>query len=156
MSKNQDGVSLSSTEVEYKAMSVVAPEVMFCNMLLVKMVGKVKNPLIYEDNTGAIFFLQNQQVNPRTKHTRIRQHYILALQEGNLLSVKYTRSELNYGDTMTKNVLATTFDKFSNDMHNGTIDIRSSTDRNDIKIPSLPQCNFTSHKLPLQQGQQDQ
>ncbi len=55
VSKKQDGVSLLSTEAEYKAMSVLAQDVMFCNMLLEELVGEAETPVLYEDNTGAIF-----------------------------------------------------------------------------------------------------
>ncbi len=49
---------------------------------------------------------------------------------------------------MTKNLPGALLDKFSNDIHNGTIDIRLSLDREDVKKPSSPECNCVSVASP--------
>ena len=76
MSKTQKVVTLSITEAEYVALTLCCQETMFQNNLLEEL-GVVKKPgWIYEDNTGAIFLVENSQVSIRTKHIDIRCHFI--------------------------------------------------------------------------------
>ena len=69
-SKSQPSLTLSSTEAEYVALSMCAQEIKFIKMLLDEIApGKAEMPsILRDDNTGAIFTAQNQQIGTRTKH----------------------------------------------------------------------------------------
>jgi transposase InsO family protein len=105
-SKTQKAVTLSSTEAEFVAMSLCAAECKFVSMILDEMAGSlVAKPMqINEDNTGAIFLVNNEQVGMRTKHVDVRYHFVKEMIQRNELIVKFTRSENNFADVMTKNV----------------------------------------------------
>jgi hypothetical protein len=72
ISKTQFSVKLSSSEAEYVAIATAAQEVGFTQQLLEEIMSCVLPAIIYEDNTGAIFLVKNQQVGQRTKHISIR------------------------------------------------------------------------------------
>jgi len=61
--------------------------------------------ILLEDNTNAIFLVRNQQVEPRTKHIDVRHHFLRELHEDGSMIVKYTESEKNEADMMTKTVV---------------------------------------------------
>ena len=60
--------------------------------------------IINEDNQGAIFLSNNNQVGMRTKHIDTKYHYTKMLVENGDLLVKYVNTTNNYADIMTKNV----------------------------------------------------
>ena len=83
----------------------------------------VSYPMLVEvDNTGAIFFVNNQQVGARTKHIDVRHHYITGLIKQGTLKVRFIRSEYNPSDIMTKNAPAVIFGKHSEAILTGTIE----------------------------------
>jgi hypothetical protein len=108
VSKTQATVALSSTEAEYVAASMCATEIKFIQMLLEETIpGVVTRPAtVLEDNTGCIHLMENQTVGNRTKHIDIKMHHIREMMTGTdpRMIVKFTRSELNFADPMTKNV----------------------------------------------------
>jgi hypothetical protein len=77
-SKKQTGVTLSSTEVEFVAMSMAATEVKFIVSLLTEIGNRppVLPSISKEDNTGAIFMAKNTAIGQRTKHVDIRYRFV--------------------------------------------------------------------------------
>ena len=69
-SKMQTAVSLSSIEVEYITLGMIAQKVMFQAQILDELFGeKQKRPsIIYVDNLGAIYLTRNPQISQRTMH----------------------------------------------------------------------------------------
>ena len=68
-SKSQKGVTLSSTEAEYVAISEAVKEVKFVYYLLCDFHIKVKLPIVVKtDNIGAIFMSENASTGVRTRH----------------------------------------------------------------------------------------
>ena len=120
--KKQATVTLSSTEAEYIALSECSKEVKFEWMLLKELTGVEQPAIIHEDNTGAIFLVNNQQVGPRTKHIDVRHHFIRGLIKQGTLKVRFIRSEYNPSDIMTKNAPAVIFGKHSEAILTGTIE----------------------------------
>jgi len=106
VSRTQKSITLSSTEAEFVALSLCATEAMFVDMLLEELVGRssVEKMLIHEDNTGAIFLVNNDQVGQRTKHIDVRYKFVQELVANGRMKVVYVKSEENYADVMTKNV----------------------------------------------------
>ena len=83
-SKTQPSVTLSSTEAEYVAASMCAMEIKFIQMLLEEIMptAQVRPATLFEDNTGAMFLMENQAVGNRTKHIDIRWHHLRSMMVG--------------------------------------------------------------------------
>lgn len=125
VSRSQQSVSLSSTEAEYMAASVCATEIQFIQMLVTEIVpdAVVRPATLLEDNTGAIYLMENQAVGNRTKHIDIRAHHIRELMQGEdpRLRVCFVRSEMNFADLMTKNVTEKIHNELVPALKNGDI-----------------------------------
>ena len=103
MSKKQQGVTLSSREAEYVALSTAATEVKFLRMLIQKITGeKPLTSLLREDNTGAIFLSKNEQIGPKTKHIDTRYRFVNKMVLEKKLLVTYIKSEDNPSDIMKR------------------------------------------------------
>jgi hypothetical protein len=105
-SKQQGGVTLSSSEAEYYAISEVAMELKFVKMILdflnIDYGGRMK---VKVDNIGAIHLANNASSGTRTKHIDTRLHFVRELTQGKekLIEIEFVRSEENQSDTFTKN-----------------------------------------------------
>ena len=76
-SKGQKGVTLSSSEAEYAAMSEAVKENRFVYYLLENLGISVKLPInVRIDNIGAIFMVENASSGVRTRHIDTRYHFI--------------------------------------------------------------------------------
>ena len=138
----QPSVTSSSTEAEYVAISMCAQEIKFIKMLLDEIVpGKAEMPsiLVREDNTGAIFTAQNQQIGIRTKHIKVKYHHVKDMLEDGKLVLKFVRSDENFADLMTKNVRDNIHATLLVPMMDGTMDtVFGTSDKEDVKnsVPS--------------------
>jgi hypothetical protein len=111
------GLTLLSSEAESVKIATAAQEVRFTQQLLEEVMMCVTPAIIYEDNTGAIFLVKNQQVGQRMKHISI----IRDLWNGGHLDVQYMRSEDNETDICTKNVTEKILTTFSWHIREGTL-----------------------------------
>ena len=57
-------------------LSTRAQEVKFVNMLLEEITKVQKSSVIYKDNQGEIFLVNNRQVGMHTKHIDIRHNFL--------------------------------------------------------------------------------
>ena len=80
-----------------------------------------KPAMIYSDNMGAIFIVQNRQVSNRTKHIDIRHHFIREARDNGQIEVEHVPGEKNASDILTKNQSVSTFKMHSWNILNGTI-----------------------------------
>jgi hypothetical protein len=104
-SKSQKGVTLSSTEVEYVAISEAVKEVKFIYYFLCVFHIKVKLPIIIKtDNIGAIFMAENSSTGVRTRHVDTRYLFIREFIEDGFIKFEFVRSVENDVDIFTKNV----------------------------------------------------
>jgi hypothetical protein len=105
-SKQQGGVTLSSSEAEYYAISEVAVELKFVKMILdfidMEVGGEMR---VYVDNIGAIQLANNATSGTRTKHVDTRIHFVRELVQGDnkIMTIEFVRSADNQSDTFTKN-----------------------------------------------------
>ena len=138
-SKKQQTVTLSSTEAEYTALAATATEAVYAKSLAEEILGfSLDRTVIYEDNTGAIYLANNEQVGVRTKHVSIKVHYTRQLIRENQLFLQYVKSANNYADLCTKNLGNEDFHKFNEGIHGGEIpidlqDAASRPNREDVK-----------------------
>jgi len=119
-SKKQATTTLSSTEVEYVALTHCTTEVLFIKNLLKEMKMSVSLlMIIHEDNAGALFLAQNHALGLRTKHINVRYHFVRDLIEKGLLELKYISTNENVADIMTKNLNELKHKKFGVKLLNG-------------------------------------
>jgi hypothetical protein len=142
-SKSQPSVTLSSTEAEYVAASMCATEVKFVQMLLEELMPTVisRPATLFEDNTGAMFLMENQAVGSRTKHIDIRWHHMREMMSGDdpRLRIVFTRSEDNFADVETKNVTEAIHKDLADRMKDGRISkaIFDAVEREDVSKNAL-------------------
>jgi hypothetical protein len=104
-SKSQKGVTLSSTEAKYVAISEAVKELKFIYYLLSDLHIKVNLPIVVKtDNIGAIFMSENALTGFRTWHMDTRYHFTREFIEDVFIKVKFVRSVENDSDLFTKNV----------------------------------------------------
>jgi hypothetical protein len=117
----QSNVTLSVTEAEYQSMSKGLQEVRFSQMLIEEIGNVFYQAVIFEDNTGAIFLVKNQQVGARTKHIDVRHHFIREHHEKKNFAVKYVKSEKNESDILTKNTIEKILTAHALNIRDGTV-----------------------------------
>jgi hypothetical protein len=104
-SKGQKGVTLSSSEAEFVALSEAAKEVRFVFQVLRSMGVKVNLPIIVRvDNVGAIFIGNNVTVSQRSKHIDIRYHFVREYVQDGFIRIIFVRTKDNDADIFTKNL----------------------------------------------------
>jgi hypothetical protein len=111
-SKQQGGVTISSSEAEYYAISEVSMELKFLKMILDFLeIDSGGLMTVYVDNIGAIHLANNTSSGTRTKHIDKRLHFVRDLTEGDgkMIKIEFVRSEENQSDTFTKNTTKEVF-----------------------------------------------
>ena len=113
--KKQDGVTLSSSEAEYVALSEASKEVKFVYQILTSMGIKIELPIIIRvDNIGAIFMAENINTSQKTKHVDIRYRYINEFIEDGFIKIIFVRTADNDADIFTKNLTKDLHHKHAN------------------------------------------
>ncbi|XP_026440517.1 uncharacterized protein LOC113339465 [Papaver somniferum] len=101
-SKKHSIVSKSSTEAEYKALSLMESEVMWISELLKELHLSLSIPFIlYCDNNGARALAANLVFHARTKHIEVYYHYVRDLLEDGIVHFTYVPSSLRLADILT-------------------------------------------------------
>jgi hypothetical protein len=101
----QKGVTLSSSEAEYVAMSKAVKEIRFIFYLLRCMFIEVKLPIIVRcDNMGEIFMAENSSSGVRTRHVDARYHFVCEHIVDVFIKFFFVKSCENDGDVFTKYV----------------------------------------------------
>jgi hypothetical protein len=104
-SKAQRGVTLSSSEAEYVAISESVKEIKFVYYLLKDVGIQVNLPIIVKtDNIGAMFMAQNASSGVRTRHVDTRYHFVRENLEDGIIKIEFVKSAENDSDIFTKNV----------------------------------------------------
>jgi hypothetical protein len=89
-SKSQKGVTLSSSEAEYVAMSEAVKEVKFIYYLLHDISIEVELPIIVKpDNVGAMFMAQNSSSGVRTRHVNTRYHFVRKNLDNGIIKIEF-------------------------------------------------------------------
>jgi hypothetical protein len=123
-SKKQTGVTLSSTEAEFVAISMAATEELKFVVSLLTEMGNgplVLPSILKEDNTGAIFMAKNIAIGQRTKHVDIRYRFVNDMILSNDLLVEHIRSGENPSDAMTKKLPLNLFGKHASVVSEGLL-----------------------------------
>jgi len=111
-SKAQKGVTLSSSEAEYVAISDAVKEIKFLYFLLQNIGIDVELPIVVKtDNIGALFMSQNSSTGVKTRHVDTRYHFIRENIEDGILKMEFVKSSDNDSDIFTKNVNHEVYEK---------------------------------------------
>jgi ATP-binding cassette subfamily B (MDR/TAP) protein 1 len=104
MSRLQKIVALSTTEVEYVAITEASKEMIWLQDFLEELGKKQENSALNSDSQSAIHLARNPVFHSRTKHIRLRYHFIRSLLEDEVLILKKIRGSQNPADMLTKAV----------------------------------------------------
>ena len=119
-SKSQRGVTLSTTESEYYAMSELCSELLFIKQILEFLNMSVEYPMVVRvDNIGAMFLANNSVLSQRTKHISVRHHFIREYVEEGVVKIIFVKSKLNTADIFTKSLGQELFLRHRNDIMDG-------------------------------------
>jgi hypothetical protein len=104
-SKQQQSVTLSSSEAEYVALSEAAKELKFVAQTLESIGIKVKYPItVLVDNVGAIFMSENVTATKQTQHVHTCYQFVHVEVEDGRIIFKFVKTAENLADPYTKNV----------------------------------------------------
>jgi hypothetical protein len=104
-SQGQKGVTLSSSEAEYVAMSKAVKEIRFIDFFWKGMGVDVKLSIVVKCvNVGASFMAENSSSGNRTCHINTRYHFVREHVEDGLIRIVFVKSSINDADMFTKNV----------------------------------------------------
>lgn len=102
-SKKQDRVSKSSTESEYRAMSLACSEIIWLRGLLGELDFSQNDPTpLHADNTSAIQITANPIYHERTKHIEVDCHSIREAFEALVITLPHISTEMQIADIFTK------------------------------------------------------
>lgn len=117
MSKRQDAVSLSTVEAEYITLTRGTQQAIWTFGFLSELGYAQSLPMrVLNDNQGALSISENPQFHARSKHIRLRYHWIRELVNPGArgvkqLSVEYVAGTDNPADILTKSLPRVTHDK---------------------------------------------
>ena len=104
ISCQQKIVALSSTEVEYMALSDCSCQLVWTRNLLNEASFNVLTPYIYGNNLGSLFWKSNPIQKKHSKHIDIYYYYIRDLIEDEQIELYYIDGKENLADILTKNL----------------------------------------------------
>ena len=103
-SKSMKSVVLSTTEVEYVAVSEVVKEIKFLYQVLRSMEIKVPLPIkVQVDNDGAIWLANNSSMSEKTKPVDLRANFVRDMIKDQVIEINFVKSAENGSDIMIKN-----------------------------------------------------
>lgn len=108
--KRHETVSKSSTEAEYRTMSLAASEIVWLqNLLRVMGLQQQRMPLLLCDNLSAVCLTANPMFHKRTKHFDVDYHYVRERVALKALEVKHIPASLQLADVFTKSLSQDSF-----------------------------------------------
>ena len=111
-SKKQNLVAKSTMEAEMIALETATSEIIWIRNLLNELNFNQHCTNIYCDNTSAIEFATNQNLNSRNKYIDIRKCFIKEYIKNNIIKLNYIESNLNIADIFTKTLHKSKFQYF--------------------------------------------
>ncbi|GJZ80925.1 retrovirus-related pol polyprotein from transposon TNT 1-94 [Tanacetum coccineum] len=102
MSRIQKCVAMSTTEAEYMAIAEAGKELVWLKNFLEELDRAQTECVLFCDNQSAIHLAKNPVFHGRTKHIKIRYHYIRELVSEGTLSLKKILGAKNPADMLTK------------------------------------------------------
>ncbi|GKD32571.1 hypothetical protein Tco_1248080, partial [Tanacetum coccineum] len=100
--KKQTIVATSTIEAEYVATANCCGQVLWVQNQLLDYGFNFMNTKIHIDNESTICIVKNPVYHSKTKHIKIRHHFIRDCYEKKLISVEKIHTDLNVDDLLTK------------------------------------------------------
>ncbi|GJS63349.1 hypothetical protein Tco_0677913 [Tanacetum coccineum] len=101
-SKKQTALAISTTEAEYVSARKACQQALWMKQALIDYDIRLEDISIMCDNKGATYLIKNSMQHSRTKHIKIRHHFLRDnVQKGNI-SIKKGSSEDNIADILAK------------------------------------------------------
>ncbi|KAH9113412.1 hypothetical protein AeMF1_012380 [Aphanomyces euteiches] len=111
-SKKQSLVGQSTTEVEFIAAAEAAKSIIWLAELLTELRCTSNGPItLFVDNQSAIQVAQRTSAHGRTKHIRLRYHFLKDLVSEGMIHLEYINTTEQIADTLTKSLVPTRFVK---------------------------------------------
>ncbi len=104
-------------EAEYIAAAHAAKEVVWLRQLLIELKQKIEEPTILAmDNQSAIAITRNLEFHNRSKHIKIRHHFLRQKVEDKDLDLAYVPTGDQVADVLTKGLVREKHERFSEAM----------------------------------------
>lgn len=111
-SRKQPIVTLSTTEAEYVAAATCACQAVWMKRILEEVGLKQEGEMVLLcDNTSTIKLSKNAVMHGRSKHIRVRYHFLRELTKEGIVKLDYCRTEEQLADVMTKPLKLASFQK---------------------------------------------
>ncbi|MBW0501637.1 hypothetical protein O181_041352 [Austropuccinia psidii MF-1] len=118
MSKKQSIVAQSTTEAEFVSMNVCSKQMRWIANLLSMDIGvKMNQPILYNDNSGAVTISKQANLNPNTKHIEVRYQYLRYLVTKKLLIITQVSTNEMMADILTKPTTINKLKEFKTSIH---------------------------------------
>jgi hypothetical protein len=112
-SGKQKGISTSTAEAEYIALSNATKEAIFLRHLLSEFANAEYGPVvIYEDNQAALAIAKNPVLHSKTKHIDVCYHFTREAVSSGQIRLDYCNTKAMTADILTKPVGKLQFEKF--------------------------------------------
>lgn len=111
-SRKQPIVTLSSTEAEYVAAATCACQAIWMRRILEEIShDQAGEMVVLCDNTSTIKLSKNAVMHGRSKHIRVRYHFLRDLSKQGIIKLVYCPTEVQLADVMTKPLKLVSFQK---------------------------------------------
>jgi len=110
LSKLQDVVALSTTEVEYMAATEACKEAIWIQRLMEELMHKKQKIVVYCDSQSALHIARSPAFHSRTKHIGLHYHFVREVVKEGSVDMQKIHTNENLADVMTKSV---SIDKFT-------------------------------------------
>jgi reverse transcriptase-like protein len=115
--KQQEIISLSTTESEYIAATYTAKEALWLRQLILQLFGiTLDASTLFSDNQSAIALTKEHQYHARTKHIDVRFHFIRWIIEEGKLRLVYCPTGDMVADILTKALPSTKVKHFAHEL----------------------------------------
>lgn len=113
-SKKQNVVALSTAEAEYMSLSIAGCQALWIRSILKELGIPQEDPtMIYCDNRSAIALTKNPVFHGKSKHIRIKYHFIRELVNNREIEVGFCNTKEQLADTFTKALQVGNFNRLS-------------------------------------------
>ncbi|MBW0478165.1 hypothetical protein O181_017880 [Austropuccinia psidii MF-1] len=102
LSKKQSVVAQSTTEAEYIAMNICMKQLQWITFVFNDLGYGTIQPILYNDNSGAVTISKKASLNPNTKHIEVRYQYIRDCVMKKLVAVVQVSTNDMIADILTK------------------------------------------------------
>lgn len=109
VSKKQKSVAMSSAEAEYIAIAEAVKEVLWYRSWIIEVLKQYVTGTIHCDNQAAITLTANDTIHERSKHIRLRYHFIRDEVQKKHITMSWVRSAKQQADILTKALDTGTF-----------------------------------------------